>query len=98
MQQFTVTIPNPAAAISLLPEDAKDIAVEALILQPRGSNAAKSYIGIGTASATAHFAALNPGSGGNPPAAIWVPAKGMLGQYFAFGAANEIIHVGVVPR
>jgi len=103
MQYYVVTIPTPAAAIALLPAiGAEDQAISALILQPRGANAAKIYIGGPTVSATDYALAVNPGSGGNPPAPIILSSPhsslGMLSSVYAFGTAGEILHVTVVPR
>lgn len=101
LQLPIVTIPNPAAAISLLPEGAKDIQIRGLILQPRGTNTNPIYIGSAAVSATVYMFRLNAPAGGVPPAPFILESSeglGNLGQLYAFGTAGEILHVAVILR
>lgn len=103
MFQAVITIPNPAVAISLLPAGAKDVAIQGLILQPRGTNNAKLFIGGAAVSTSAYMFAINPGDGSdNPPAPtpILMPtvSLGLLSQLYVIGTAGEILHVTYIPR
>lgn len=102
MRQYVITIPSPAAAISLLPAGIKDIQIAGITLQPRAANGNQMFIGDASVSGTNYAFALAAGAGGVAPAPIVIQPGDIglmqLSQLFVFGTAGQILHVGVFLR
>jgi hypothetical protein len=103
MLQYVITIPNPAAAISLLPAGVKDIAIQGLILQPDDGATNPMFIGDESVNGTTlYMFRLNAPAGGVPPVPLIIPlpgfSLGLLGQLYVIGTAGEILRVTAIPR
>ncbi len=98
-----ITIPNPAAAISLLPAGQKDVQVQGLIIQPDDGATNPFFVGDENVDAsTTYWWRVNAPAGGVPPVPFTILLANVgfcqLSQLHAIGTAGEILRVTVIPR
>jgi len=98
-----ITIPNPAAAISLLPAGQKDVQVQGLIFQPDDGATNPIFIGgPDVNTSTTYWFRINAPAGGVPPVPFTILLANVgfanLSQLYAIGTAGEILRVTVIPR
>lgn len=104
MQQIKITIPNPAAAISLLAAGQKDFAIQGLILQPDDGASNPMFIGNANVAVTdPYMVRLNAPAGGVPPVPVQIMMGGgtslcLLSQIYVIGTAGEILRGIAIPR
>ena len=104
MLPFTITIPNPAAAISLLPSaGAYDVPLAGIIFQPDDGASGPFFVGGPDVNGTTlYWFRINAPAGGVPPAALPIgPFMGVisrLSQLYVIGTAGDILRVTAIPR
>jgi len=104
MVQISITIPSPAAAISLLPANMKDFQIAGFILQPDDGATNPMFVGDAAVAAVGPYMfRLNAPAGGVPPAPVVYAHGGGTGicqasQLYVIGTAGEILRGALIPR
>lgn len=102
MYPIVITIPNPAAAIALLPAGARDFQIAGFLLQPDDGASGPMFIGgADVAVTTPYWFRIAAPAGGVPPVPLILTHPtgiGQASQLYVIGTAGDILRGFLIRR